>query len=709
VFTLYQIPFANGLDRVLYDLHLNQQMTDVADEQVVIANIDEKSIAQLGQWPWRRDVLAQFVDTAFEHYQIKALGFDVVFAEQSDSTAQEVMHMLAQSDLSQHDTFKQAQKLLAPQLDFDQQLTDSFVNRNVVLGIVFEQNKHPNTNTLPLPITSLSNEMKRNHSLISAQSYIANIPSFHEQARSAGFFDNPLLDADGILRRVPLVQSIKGHIYPSLALELYRLTVDEPSIKIGLEQINDEYQIKQINIGQKSVQVGRQADVLVPYIGPQRSFAYLPIIDILSQKLPVEALKNKTVIVGTDSAGLLDLRSTPFSKAYPGVEVHANVVSGLLNNRMMTVPDYALSFEVVTILLCTLALFLVELFRDPRAQIVGTLSVVALLLFINQYFWAQGIVLPLASSLLLSFGLFISLNLINIIVETRQRQSIVHMFGQYVPPELVKQMSMAPERYNLRSENKTLTVLFTDIRDFTSTSEKMPPEQLSDYLNRFLTAMTEVIHENGGTIDKYMGDAIMAFWGAPIASEDHAKQACHAACGMHKRLVTLNQDLVAEGLPEIKIGIGINTDVMFVGNMGSSFRMAYTVIGDAVNLAARLEALTKQYGVFCLIGEQTANQINNDELDVFPIDSVRVKGKSKPVTIYQLSDCLDQTFVQSFRSFLSSYQQQDWPNALVEIDKLYENFPAHSVLIELYAQRTKQFAKFPPGPGWDGVYNHLSK
>ena len=302
VFTLYQIPFANGLDRVLYDLHLHRQLTDDADEQVVIANIDEKSIAQLGQWPWRRDVLAQFVDTAFDHYQIKALGFDVVFSEPSDSTALEVMQMLAQSDLSQHDTFKQAYKLLAPQLDFDKQLADSFANRPVVLGIVFEQNKHPNTNTLPLPITSLKNEMKRNHSLINARSYIANIPAFHEQARSAGFFDNPLLDADGILRRVPLVQSIQGHIYPSLALELYRLSVDEPSIKIGLEQINDEYQIKQISIGQKSVQVGRKGDVLVPYIGPQRSFAYLPIIDILNQSLPVEALKNKSVIVGTDSA-----------------------------------------------------------------------------------------------------------------------------------------------------------------------------------------------------------------------------------------------------------------------------------------------------------------------------------------------------------------------------------------------------------------------
>lgn len=716
VFTVFEIPLITALDRSLYDTRLKLNLSSDIDPHVAIANIDEKSIAELGQWPWRRDVLASMVNTLFDHYEIKALGFDMVFAESSDNTAREVLHLLAQSDLKSHETFQQAQSILEPQLDFDGQFANSLTDRNVVAGIVFEQFPKNNVNQLPLPILELPAQVQRNNSLVQAHSFVANLPLFHQHASYSGFFDNPLLDDDGVFRRVPLLQHIQGYVYPSLALELARLALGAEKIEVRFEQIEQLYQIKDVQLGEHTLNVAENGEILVPYRGLQHSFRYFSVLDIISQNLPKSQLKGKVILLGTDAAGLLDLRTTPFANTYPGVEVHANIVSGIIEDRVMAVPTYHLTFEVASVMLCTLLLLLIISLRDPKWQMLAVVSLMLTLLVLSQYLWRQGFVMPLASSLLLIIVLFITLTVLNMLNESRQKQSIVRMFGQYVPPELVAQMSQEPEKYHLENDNKTLTVLFSDVRSFTTISERLSPDELSELMNLYLTAMTSIIHKHKGTIDKYMGDAIMAFWGAPIATKDHAILAARAALEMQVALNALNVDFVKRGWPEIKIGIGLNTDTMFVGNMGSEFRRAYTVMGDAVNLGSRLESLTKQYGVFCLIGPKTAQALQTNEFATTQVDFVKVKGKNEPVAIFQLllaNDIECQSF-SNISLLIEAYRSQKWPQALQLIKTMVEQTSENQkttnlTLLEMYQQRIEYFQENPPSENWDGVFVHTSK
>lgn len=709
VFTLIEIPLISSLENSLYDTRLKLNLSDEVDTHVVIANIDEKSIAELGQWPWRRDNLALLVNTLFDHYQIKALGFDMVFAEASDDTAQEVLRLLGNSDLKDNSTFQTAQRVLQPQLDFDSAFANSLAGRNVVTGIVFEQSPKKNVNQLPLPVIELPPEVVRNNSLVQAHSFVANLPILHKSGAYSGFFDNPLLDDDGVFRRVPLLQHIQGFVYPSLALELARLGLGAEKIDVEFEQFDNRYQVKSLSLGQTAVAVAENGEILVPYRGLEHSFPYFSIIDIVEQNLSVSALKDKIVLIGTDAAGLLDLRTTPFANTYPGVEVHANIVSGIIEDRIMQVPQYALSFEVVSVITCTLLLLLIVSFRDPRWQTLAVLFLIIGLLVISQVLWQKGFVMPLASTLLLTIVLFVTLTVLNVITESRQKQSIVKMFGQYVPPELVAQMSKEPEKYHLENTNTELTVLFSDIRSFTTISETLSPDELSELMNRYLTEMTSVIHEHNGTIDKYMGDAIMAFWGAPIETEQHALLAAKAAMDMCSRLRVLNEEFQQRGWPDIKIGVGLNTDTMFVGNMGSEFRMAYTVMGDAVNLGARLESLTKQYGVNCLIGPKTAAYLAGTEFSPMQVDSVKVKGKNEPVNIYQLDISHDLDVQRDFEKLLVAYKQQNWPVALEIIARFQEQLHLNEVLLDMYKQRIEHFQQHPPDEAWDGVFVHKSK
>jgi len=708
VFKALEIPLITAIEKTLYDQRLTLNMSNTQDRDVAIANIDEKSIAELGQWPWRRDVLAQMVDTLFNHYQIKALGFDMVFAEASDNTGQEVLDLLAQSDLQEHGTFQTAFRVLQPQLDFDQQFADSLAQQKVVLGIVFEPTPKAGVNNLPLPIQKLPPNVMRANTMHEAYSYVANLPKL-QQHGTGGFFDNPLLDEDGVFRRVPMIQTIRGVVYPSLSLELARLALDADKLEVQYQETAGLFVPKSIAIGDKELAVGRQGEIFVPYRGKEHSFPYISIIDILQQKVAEHALKDKVILVGSDAAGLLDLRTTPFANSFPGVEVHANLVAGILQNRVMEIPQNSEWYEVVSIVVCTLMLLLIVSMRDPRWQILGILVMILSLIAVSQYLWLQGFIMPVASSLMLTLILFITLTLINMMTEARHKLSIVKMFGQYVPPELVDEMSQEPEKYHLKNASRELTVLFSDVRSFTTISENLSPDELSDLMNRYLTKMTAVIHRNQGTIDKYMGDAIMAFWGAPIKNPDHAKLAAKASMEMIEALAELNLEFKQRGWPEIKIGIGLNTDKMFVGNMGSEFRMAYTVMGDAVNLGSRLEGLTKQYGVQCLVGPHTAEHLADSEYELAEVDKVKVKGKNEPVSIFHLAVKDEDISVEGFRSFLQLYRQQDWQGAKASLTTLSSAQGVNEVLASMYTERIAHFEQNSPGENWDGVFVHTTK
>jgi class 3 adenylate cyclase len=417
-----------------------------------------------------------------------------------------------------------------------------------------------------------------------------------------------------------------------------RLLMDSPPVKPGYPAdglLTKNYPgLEWLEVGNLRIPLDRGANALVPYRGPEHSFQYVSATDVLHDRVPAEDLKDKIALIGTTAPGLQDLRSTPAGPLYPGVEIHANLIGGMLDGTIKQKPPYVLGAEVFLLLLTGVIMAVVLPFLNPLKATLVTVGVLAAVVAGNLLIWNSGnLVLPLASGLLMVVMLY-ALNMsYGYFVETRVKRQITSRFGQYVPPEIAEEMSRDPERFSMEGESRELTVLFSDVRDFTSLSEGLDPKALSRLMNAYLTPMTEVIYGHRGTIDKYMGDAIMAFWGAPLADKDHARNAVLAGLEMQITLKSLDAEFRANGWRPLSIGIGLNTGRMSVGNMGSAVRVAYTVMGDAVNLASRLESLTKKYGVTMIIGEETRKAV--PDVVVRELDRVRVKGKDEPVAIFE--------------------------------------------------------------------------
>jgi adenylate cyclase len=405
------------------------------------------------------------------------------------------------------------------------------------------------------------------------------------------------------------------------------------------------------------------------------------------------------------------LRVTPLAKSYPGVEIHANLISGMLDNTIRYTPTWAADAQTAAVLVLGILLALLLPRLTPLRGALFSLALLTLLLAGNYWAWQQLWVLPLATLGVLIVGLMLLNMAWGFFAETRARRQITGLFGQYVPPELVDEMSQDPSRFNMRSESKALSILFSDVRGFTSISERLSPQQLSDLLNEFLGAMTRVIHQHHGTIDKYMGDCIMAFWGAPMDNPQHARDAVLAGMDMQAALTELNKTFVAKGWPELHVGVGINTGVVSVGNMGSQFRMAYTVMGDVVNLASRLEGITKFYAAPVAVGEDTRAAL--PDMAFIELDRVRVKGKDTPVAIFQplgltaKVDAATLTHAQQFADALAAYRAQQWNQAEAILHELSRSQPTR--LYALYLERIAYLRVNSPADAWDGVWVYESK
>jgi len=471
--------------------------------------------------------------------------------------------------------------------------------------------------------------------------------------------------------------------------------------------------------GDKSLAIPVDARVatLVPFRGrggpTGGSFKYISASDVLAKRLPPGSLQDKIVLVGTTAPGLLDLRVTPMSEAYPGVETHANLISGLLDGNALLRPDYVVGYEVLTLIIAGLILaFGLPLL--PALQAVG-LSMGITFAMAGLNFWlyeAFGLVLPLASALSMALTAF-ALNMsYGYFVESRTKRELANLFGTYVPPELVDEMVKDPDAYSMKAANRELTVMFCDMRGFTKMSEKMEPTQLQALLTGVFSNLTSLIRQNKGTIDKYMGDCVMAFWGAPVETPDHARLAVKSAIEMMIAVREINADHRAKGLPEIGIGIGLNTGTMCVGDMGSNIRRAYTVIGDSVNLGSRLEGLSKAYGVEIVVSDSTrqlAPEFAWEELDL-----VRVKGKAQAVAIFyplgpasQLSSGA-QNELSIWVKFLKAYRNQDWDQAELMLVNLMRLSP-NKFLYQLYSERVASMRLLPFDPEWDGATNFETK
>jgi len=716
----FKYPFLNQLESWTYDARLNFSRLDTVDERIVIVDIDEKSLALEGRWPWSRDKLATIVNNLFDIYQVDVVGFDIVFAEKDESSGLKEFEKLASTELKDDLLFHEALDNLRPSLQYDQMFAQALKDRNVVMGYYLKSNAPENetaqTGLLPPAITKINSQLSSRLPINKAPGYGANLDVLQSSARSGGFFDNPFVDSDGVFRRVPLVQIHQDQLFSSLALATTKAYLENSKIELNVvangDKDNQYYALESIHLNDLSIPVDINGAVYVPFRGMAYSFPYVSAHEILNQTVDPDLLKDKIILVGTTAPGLLDLRSTPVQSIFPGVEVHANIISGILDQRINHRPAWTIGYEFVILILIAVSMALLLPITSPLMATLATSVFVILTIAGTLVAWNNHIILPLASPLLLMVLTFVLHMSYGFFVESRGKRLLANLFGQYIPPELVDEMSKSPTEFSLDGENKVMTVLFSDVRGFTTISEGMDPKQLTQLMNALLTPMTRVIHKNRGTIDKYMGDAIMSFWGAPLDDPEHARNALYAAMDMMVELRIMQKDFESRGWPPVNIGIGLNTGNMNVGNMGSEFRMAYTVLGDSVNLGARLEGLTKEYGVNIIVSESTKASV--PEFIYRDLDLVRVKGKNEPVAIFEpigIEDDLDKetkSELSKYNQALKDFRAQNWDKAETDFLDLSRSHPDR-FLYQVYLDRVTYYRNNLPGENWDGVFTHTSK
>lgn len=587
--------------------------------------------------------------------------------------------------------------------------------KDIVLGYIThtEENIMP-IGSLPTPTIVTNKSSIMNSTLYPMYSYTGNIETLQKTAKYGGFFTLDT-DSDGVVRRFPLLMKHKGDAYPSLPLQVYLLynLIDE--IKIHTELIAEENNISGIEVLPDTIiRTDGHGQVIIPYRGYAGSYPYISSTDVLENKIKSNQLKNKIVLIGATATGLYDMRATPLQHVYPGVEVHANIISALLDNSFLVEPAWIPGANFMFMLVVG-GLIIIVL---PRIKLLQQMTFIVFVFLttisVNAWFWlAKGMVLSISLPILMISMLFIFYLAYGLFVEARDRKMLKHIFGQYIPPDLVDEMDADLNNYGFEGESREMTVMFADIIGFTSLSENLTASKLKKILNRFFTPMTRIIFSQKGTIDKYMGDMVMAFWGAPLTDKQHALHAVNASLEMMKNVEILKQEFIKEGLTSIDIGIGINSGDMNVGDMGSEYRRAYTVLGDAVNLGSRIEGLTRYYGVSVLIGENTAEHVKEEYL-LREIGRVRVKGKKIPVTVYEPVCLLNEAseelldIIDDHSQALELYLMRDWAGAkaafknLIKKDKELE-------LYNIYINQSDFYQKNPPASDWDGVFKRRTK
>jgi len=713
----YNVRLITQLENIIYDARLRLTMPgkkvtegSIASS-IVILDIDEKSLQEIARWPWPRDVMARLITKLFDQYQIAIVGFDVVFAESDYSSGIKRLDELAQRELKQVAGFSELYQQIRPQLDNDAMFAQAIKGRRVVLGYYLNSEKDATRiAAIPEPVMPKGTFGGRNIRFTSWVGYGGNLPEFLKNAAASGHF-NPLIDDDGVVRRVPMVVELDGQYYEALSLAMVRTLLNFPKIVPGYPPdrfLHKGYSgLEWLEVGPLRIPVDELVSTLVPYRGGKGNFPYISLADVFNDRVPPDRLKGKIALVGTTAPGLLDLRSTPVDNVYPGVEIHANLVAGMLDKTIKQKPPFMLGAEVMLLFIGGVTLALVMPMLSPLlASLVALLGMV-LASALNLGVWSYGnMVLPLAASLLMTITLFTVNMAYGYFVEARSKREFTNLFGQYVPPELVDEMAKDPEKYSMEPKAAELTILFSDVRGFTSISEALSPEDLKEYINDYLTTMSAIIRHHRGTLDKYIGDAIMAFWGAPVADSEHARQGVITALEMQAACEDVRKRFRARGWPEFNIGIGLNSGNVRVGDMGSKVRKAYTAMGDPVNLASRLEGRTKTYGVGILIGEATRNLVKDvvwKELDL-----IKVKGKDTAVHVFEpigIEGKVEKKVLDELKLWhqaLKAYRAQQWDQVEVGLLNLQRMNP-HCAVYALYAERVAEFRHRAPPAGWAGV------
>ncbi len=712
-----QSRFINQLELWAYDARLRFFMPKTLDPRVVVIDIDEKSLNAEGRWPWSRDRMTLLVRQLFDKYKIRVVGFDIVFAEPDNSSGLNSLEEIGRKELRNTPEFQSFLAQARQTLDYDRIFAEEIAKYPVVLGF-FLGGKTQKSGVLPPPTFEEKSIGDPGWIFIHhlASGYSSNIEQIQKAATASGHL-YPSLDFDGVTRRVPLFMRYGEGYYETLALAMARTYLGNVPVKLRVNPpaslAGNLATIPWVEIGPLRIPLDESMSALIPYRGASGVFRYVSATDVMRDKVAPEELRDKIAIVGTSAQGLLDLRSTPVREDFPGVEVHANLIGGFLDQSIMHRPDFVLAISVLTILLIGLPFAILLPRLSAVTSTLGMAATMLVLVAINAWAWkSQNFVLNIAAPLTMLVLLYLLNMAWGFFSEARSRRLMSGLFGTYVPKELVAEMSKNPEEYSMRGESRVMTVLFSDVRDFTSISEHLTAEGLRDLMNVYLTAMTEVIQEQRGTIDKYIGDAIMAFWGAPVGDPEHAVHGVATALDMQKRVRGLDAEFTRRGWSLLHIGVGLNCGEMNVGDMGSRFRRAYTVMGDAVNLASRLEGLTKEYGVGILV---TENIVKSARAYVYrEVDKVSVKGRAEGVAIFEPlgreGEVGDTTLreVEQWEKALGLYRKQRWDEAAALLTTLSQAAP-EAKLYKLFLKRIEHFRQETPGPTWNGLWVFTTK
>ncbi|MFP5441324.1 MAG: CHASE2 domain-containing protein [Gammaproteobacteria bacterium] len=707
---LHAPPMLERLDALLYDLRFRATLDPPPPAQkIVIIDIDERSLAAEGRWPWSRARLGDMLEALYQN-GVVITGFDVIFSEPERNPVDEV--------LTDEAVAARAGGLLrAERARFD---ADSIFARDVakgetILGFFLNNDTGSAIGTLPPPLFNLE-PGEGDALLVSALTgYAGNRPVLQAAAAGGGsLITEP--DVDGVVRRSPMLYRVGDALYPSLSLEVARKFLVAGEIQLDTAMQGDMVVIEAIVIGTNRIPTDARGRAVVPYRGAARSFPYISATDVIRGTLTAEQkeqLDGAIVLVGTSALGLMDLRSTPLETGYPGVEVHANLLDAIIGsvppeNRFWYRPDYEAGATTLIILLLGGLIVWVQPRLGGGGQLLFSLFTIGTVIASNYALWIYAkLDFPLSPPLVTVVALNALFMILGFLEETQRRAQIHNMFGQYVAPVHIDRLLHNPEQVTFDGESKEMTVLFSDVRSFTTISEKLSAQGLKQLLNRYFTPITKIIFDNQGTIDKYVGDMVMAFWGAPLDDPQHAPHAVDAALEMLRKVDELKEEFGAEGLPRIDVGVGINSGSMNVGDMGSSYRRAYTVLGDAVNLGSRLEGATKQYGLRLLIGESTAALCPDHLLRL--VDRLQVKGKTEPVRVYEplcrKAQATPQQLaeVERWHRALDHYFAQRWDAAENELGELLAQDP-ECKLYAIFLERIASMRANPPAASWDGVY-----
>ncbi|MFW2580311.1 CHASE2 domain-containing protein [Aliarcobacter butzleri] len=667
------------------------------NQNIVIVDIDETSIKSLGQWPWSRDKLAKILEN-LTLSNVGIVGLDIVFAEEDRTSPHKILQDL------------KIYKKDVP--NYDLEFANVVENSPVILGYQFDLVKKDNTNAkVPqIPAIFIEKDKPQDKSyLIEAYNTILNIPQIQDKAYSSGFFNN-IPDDTGIIRSVPLIISYDDTIYPSLALEVIRVINDTQKVVVQY----DENGISNIVLDDISIPTDRYGRMLINFRGAERSFKYISAIDIYNNSFDKREIDGKIVLIGTSAAGLFDLRATPFDSIFPGVEVHANIIDNILMQDFIYKASWLDGANILIIFVLSIIVVMLTTYTTFWANPIIFISFsISYLFLVYNLLFDYGIVLnilfPIATVLIAS----IMTTLFDYFYNIKKEEAIKAKFASKVSKNVMDDILKNIDKNEFSAKSKEVTIFFSDIRGFTNISEKLDAKELISFLNRYMQPMSEIIIKYQGTIDKFIGDAIMAYWNAPIDIKNHCDLALKASLEQLEVLEKLNVELQKENLPKIDIGIGLNTGTVIVGEMGSSLRSDYTVIGDTINLGSRVESLCKYYDSKLNISNFMKDKLQEKYIFRF-LDLVKVKGKNEPVEIWQVlgkgeaNESLKEE-LDLYHKAIEFYKNSDFINALEIFESLENNEnKTNKNIYKIYITRCKEFIKTPP-KNFDGVYEHTTK